>query len=117
MATEGLSGCRNLLYLYFSVLAPGLVSDEKIGLQGNLLKPQWNSMSCFEGTISLFSTVRLILKDIVETLASFGNKVDKISALPSGKLSRSSALISRTMFKYVPFKGRPSSTVYWIESL
>lgn len=117
MATEGWSGCKNLLYFNFSVFAPGLVSDEKIGLQGNLLNPQWNSISCLEGTMSLFSTVRLILNDIVETLASLGNKVERIMALPWGKDWRSSGAISRTTVKYVPFKGKPSSTVYWMESL
>jgi hypothetical protein len=30
--------------------------------------------------------VRLILNDIVESLASLGNSVDKIRALPMGKL-------------------------------
>lgn len=89
MAIEGCSGCKNLLNLYFSVAAPGLVSEEKIGLHSNLRKPQWNSINRFEGTMSLFSTERLILKDIVDTFASLGNKVERISALPYGKLSMS----------------------------
>jgi len=93
------SACKNLLNLYFSVAAPGLVSAEKIGLHGNLLKPQWNSMSCFEGTTSLFSIVRIILNDMVETLASLGKRVDKISALPRANDYKSSDVISRTIFR------------------
>lgn len=85
--------------LYFSVFAPGLVSVEKIGLQGNLLKPQWNSISVFDGTTSLFSTVLLILKDIVESLASLGNRVERTSALPCGKRDSSEGSISSTIVK------------------
>jgi hypothetical protein len=56
-------------------------------------------MSCFEGTTSLFSIVRIILNDMVETFASLGKRVDKISALPRVNDYKSSDVISRTTFR------------------
>lgn len=114
MAIDGtsVSVCRKRLNFHFSVLAPGLVSAAKIGLQGKRLNPQWNSMSCLEGTTSLFSIVRLILKLMVDSFISVGNSVDKTKALPMGKLSASLASISRTTVRKVPLRGRPSSLVY-----
>ena len=75
-ATRSPSLRRKREYLYFSVAAPGLVSKLKVGLTYMRRKPAWNSMRVFEGTISLFSRVRLSLKCITESLASFGNIVD-----------------------------------------
>lgn len=90
---------RNLINLYFSVAAPGFVSCEKRGLLENLRKPQWNSIRVFEGTASLFSVVRLILKCIVESFVSWGNKVDKITAWFIAKLLTSSFPISSTIVR------------------
>jgi len=74
------SDLRNLQYLSFSVEEPGFVSRLKIGCSYTLLKPQWNSIICFDGIASLFSFVLLILKCKVESLHSCGNKVDRIKA-------------------------------------
>ena len=80
VATDWVSSLRNLQYLYFSVLEPGLVSRLKMGSKVTLLKPQLNCIFCLDGITSLFSNVRLILKCIVESLHSCGNNVDKITA-------------------------------------
>ena len=96
IAVASVSLCKNRLYFNFSVEAPGLVSALKIGLQKKRRNPQWNSISCLEGTISLFSIVRLILNDIVDSFTSFGYKVLKITALPYGNNSISESAISRT---------------------
>jgi hypothetical protein len=79
VATAGMSLLKNRINFSFSVLDPGLVSALKRGLTFILRKPQWNSISVLAGMTSLLSKVRLILKCMVESLHSWGNKVDRIA--------------------------------------
>jgi hypothetical protein len=80
VATDWVSSLRNLQYLYFSVFEPGFVSRLKMGSSVTLLNPQLNYIFCLEGMASLFSKVLLILKCMVDSLHSWGNSVDNITA-------------------------------------
>ena len=83
------------------------------------LNPHWNSMFAFEGIGSVFSIVRVNLKCMVDNLHSCGNSVDKITAcfIVKRLLSVEPSGICKTIFTYVPFRGKPSSIACAIESL
>lgn len=82
VATAGMSFLRNRMNLSFSVVLPGFVSALNRGCNLIRRNPTWNSISVFDGTTSLLSSVRLILKCIVDSLHSCGKSVLAITAEP-----------------------------------
>ena len=80
VAIAGTSLRMNRKYLSFSDEEPGFVSALSTGFRVIRRKPQWNSIFIFDGIGSVFSSVRLILKCMVDSLVSCGNSVESTIA-------------------------------------
>ena len=99
VATAGMSLLIKRMNFSFSVDEPGLVSALSTGYNVILRKPQWNSIRVFDGIGSLFSVVLFSLKCMVDSLVSWGNRVERITAwsMVKSELSPLSFGISRTI--------------------
>ena len=110
-----MSFLRKRMYLNISFLPAALSSMLNVGEIVSLLNPQLNSIKDFDGTISLFSSILLTLKCIVEILHSCGNNVESIKGLlifDSIYYIARSLSYSKINDKYVPFIGKPSFYTY-----
>jgi hypothetical protein len=97
--------------LNLSFFPAALSSILNVGVIESLLNPQLNSINYLEGTISLFSSILCILKCMVDTLHSWGNKVDSMNGLFIFSLICYTVRLlsySKIIERYVPFIGKPS---------